>query len=162
MATRPPVCPPNQVPGLAFNRSALVEVGADGNYSTNPLVDLKDLIFGVRAFSHLSISLAESKSSLLSQTDIGDDFGYQSFILIKVTYPSDIPVTQKYLEWTYNGSTYYIGEIMVLSGRRTSSIDAKELGWNLSADDVYYNGGGIIFTNPHSTFRVKLEILVAR
>jgi hypothetical protein len=162
MATRPPVCPPTQVPGLAFNRTALVEVSSDGNYSPNPLVELKDFLMEVKSFSHLRISVAESKSYLLSQTDIGDDFGYESFVLIKVTYPDDVPTSKRYLEWEYNGANFYIGELMILSGKRTSSIDAKQLGWNISADDVFYKGGGIIFTNPHSTFKVKLEILVAR
>jgi hypothetical protein len=162
MATRPPVCPPVQVPGLAFNRTALVEVSSDGSYSPNPLVELKDFLMEVKSFSHLRISLGESKSYLLSQTDIGDDFGYESFVLIKVTYPSDTPETKRYLEWEYNDANFYIGELMILSGKRTSSVDAKQLGWNISADDVFYQGGGIIFTNPHSTIKVKLEILVAR
>jgi hypothetical protein len=162
MATRPPICPPNQVPGFAFNRSALVEVSADGKYGFNPVIDLKDFLFETKSFSHLKISLAETKSYLLSQTDIGDDRGYVDFIVIKVIYPSDVPASKKYLEWSYDGSNFFIGELMILSGRRTSSTNSKELGWNISSDDVFYGGGGITFTNPHSEIKVKIEILVAR
>ena len=72
------------------------------------------------------------------------------------------PQNQKYLTWTYEGKTYPIGELMILSGNPGGSIDSEEIGWNLSSQDLAYPGGGITITNPHAAMDVKLEIMVAR
>jgi hypothetical protein len=52
--------------------------------------------------------------------------------------------------------------MMVLTGNPLGSTDSEVTGWNLSEDDFLFAGGGITFTNPHSDFDVKLEILVAK
>jgi hypothetical protein len=121
---------------------------------------------------------------MLSQTDLTDNKGFVRWIAIKVKYPSPVspilynaelpvvpgvprptngtPQNQKYLTWTYEGKTYPIGELMILSGNPGGSIDSEEIGWNLSNQPLEYPGGGITITNPHAAMDVKLEIMVAR
>jgi hypothetical protein len=120
---------------------------------------------------------------LLSQTDIATE-GFVRWIAVKVQYPAPknpilfsaqtpiipglprptngTPQIQKYIHWTYEGKTYNLGELMVLSGNPLGSTDADVTGWNLSEYDLVYPGGGITFTNPHSDFDVKLQVLIAK
>jgi hypothetical protein len=88
--------------------------------------------------------------------------GYVSFIAIKAVFPSSTVESRKYLEWTYLGNTYYMGELMVLSGKRISATDSIYEGWLLSKPGVYSDLGGIVFTNPHTNIDIKLEILVCK
>jgi hypothetical protein len=132
----------------------------------------------------MRISLKSSTSVMISQNDLVDDKGFARWIAIKVKYPAPIspilynaalpvipglprptngtPENQKYLTWTYDGNTYPIGELMILSGNPAGSINSEEIGWNLSSQDLVYPGGGITITNPHDAIDVKLEIIVAR
>jgi hypothetical protein len=51
---------------------------------------------------------------------------------------------------------------MILTGSKLGTTDSEMTGWNLSEDYLPYRDGGITFTNPHTNFDVKLEILIAR
>jgi hypothetical protein len=181
MATRPIICPPSNFPGFVFYKDKFVL--EEGNTKT-PFFDLSSLLLGVSAYSRLKITLQSSTSVLLSQTDLVDNDGFVRWIAIKAVYPPPIspilynaevpvvpglprptngtPQNQKYLTWTYEGNTYPLGELMILSGNPAGSIDADAIGWNLSSQDIKYSGGGITITNPHDAMTVKLEIMVAR
>jgi len=180
MATRPIICPPN-LPGFIFYKDKFVL--EEGNTKTT-LFDLSSLLIGVSSYSRLKITLQPSTSVLLSQSDLVDNEGFVRWIAIKAVYPSPVspilynsevsfvpgyprptngtPQNQKYLTWTYEGNTYPLGELMVLSGNPAGSVDAESTGWNLSSQDIKYAGGGITITNPHDSMIVKLEIMVAR
>lgn len=181
MATRPIICPPSNYPGFIFFKDKFVL--EEGSVKTT-FFDLSKLLIGVTAYSRLKITLQPSTSVLLSQSDLVDSEGFVRWIAIKAVYPSPVspilynaevpfvpglprptngtPQNQKYLNWTYEGNTYPLGELMILSGTPAGSIDSDAIGWNLSNQDVVYSGGGITITNPHDSMVVKLEIMVAR
>jgi hypothetical protein len=181
MATRPIICPPVPASGFIFFKDKFV---LEEDYNMTTFFDFKNMIDVVSAYSRLRVSLDAGKSIKISQTDLADEYGYVKWIAVKVKYPTPIdpilygsqvpiipgvptptngtPQVQKYITWTYQGKTYNIGQLMVLSGPRVGSTDADQTGWNLSGDTFPYNNGGITFTNPHTDFSVKLEILVAR
>jgi hypothetical protein len=141
-------------------------------------------LVGVTSYARLKISLKANSSVLISQSDIVDEKGFARWIAVKVVYPgpvspilynSELPFipgyprptngtaqNQKYLTWTYEGRTYPLGELMILSGSPAGSVDAEEIGWNLSSQDIAFPGGGITITNPHDAINVKVEIIVAR
>ena len=148
---------------------------------------MKNFTAGVRGTKHENevkeCTLKRSRSVVLSQSDIGLD-GFVQWIAVKVKYPTPInpilygsqvpiipgvptptngtPQVQKYIYWTYQNNTYNLGDMMILSGFPEGSTDSDVTGWNLSTDPFLYQGGGITFTNPHSDFDVKLDILIAR
>ena len=161
MATQPVVCPTPEIPGFTFFKGNLVL--DDGTKSSPPIyLQLKDMIQEVQSFSKSSINLKSGKCFLLSQTDISDNLGYVSFIAIKATYPENTLQSKKYLIWEYEGNTYNMGTLMVLSGPRLSSNSSVYEGWFLSKPNQYSQNGGILICNPHTDINVKLEILVAR
>ena len=183
MASRPIICPPANIPGFVFFKDKFVL--EEGNTTAKvTFFNLADILLQVKAYSRIQISLKSNTSVMLSQTDLTDNKGFVRWIAIKVKYPSPVspilynaelpvvpgvprptngtPQNQKYLTWTYEGKTYPIGELMILSGNPGGSIDSEEIGWNLSSQVLAYPGGGITITNPHAAMDVKLEIMVAR
>ena len=163
MATQPIKCPYDLLEGFRFYKGNLVLDNGMTNNPPNYLL-MKDLKTGIDNFSRSRITLKPGACFLLSQTDIGNNQGYVSFIAVKAIYPSSTLESRKYINWTYQGNTNYMGELMVLSGQRISSSDSEFEGWNLSkpgtlASDSVGNGG-IVFHNPSTEITVKLEILV--
>jgi hypothetical protein len=160
MATRPVACPYDTPEGFRFYRDNLVLDNGMG--TPQKYLSMKDLLIGVDSFSKSRVSLNHGESFLLSQSDIGDDLGYVSFIAIKAKFPDTIVESKKYLTWVYKGQTMNMGELMVLSGAKQYSTDSTYDGWNLAKPNDYINNGGMIFTNPHVDFQIKLEILIGR
>lgn len=161
MATQPITCPYEQGEGFKFYRSNLVY--DTGNSMNLPIyMELGDLMQESVSFSKSKVNLKAEKCFLLSQSDIGDDLGYVSFIAVKALFPTSTVESKKYLQWTYLGNTYNMGELMVLSGPRISSTDSIYEGWLLSKPSIYSDLGGIVFCNPHSNIDIKLEILVCK
>jgi len=161
MATKPIICPYDEGTGFRFYRGSLVL--DEGNIMKLPIyLDMKDLLEETVSFSKSRVTLKAGKCFLLQQTDIGDDLGYVSFLGVKAVFPSTTVESRKYLEWTYLGNTYYMGELMVLSGKRISATDSIYEGWLLSKPGVYSDLGGIVFCNTHSDIDIKLEILVCK
>lgn len=180
MATRPIICPPYPLPGFIFFKDKFV---LEENNVKTTFFDLSSILAGVTSYSRLKISLKANTSVLISQSDIVDNKGFARWIAIKVVYPGPVspilynselpfipgyprptngtPQNQKYLTWTYEGKTYPLGELMILSGSPAGSVDAEEIGWNLSSQDIAFPGGGITITNPHDAINVKVEIMVA-
>jgi len=181
MATRPITCAAGNQDGFIFFRDKFI---LEEDNSKVTFFDFKDMLDEVVAYSRLKVTLKAGRNIKISQTDVGDENGYVKWIAVKVKYPepvnsliygSQVPIitgtptpsngiaqTNKYINWTYQGTTYNIGDLMVLSGSKVGSSDSELTGWNLSEDTLPYTDGGIIFTNPHSDIDVKLEILVAR
>ncbi len=161
MATKPIACPYDTPEGFRFYRDNLVL--DDGTKSSPPkYLSMKDIFIGFDSFSKSRVSLNAGESFLLSQSDIGDDLGYVSFIAIKAKFPADVVESKKYLTWVYKGQTMNMGELMVLSGSKQYATDSSYEGWNLSKPNEYLNNGGMIFNNPHTDFQIKLEILIGR
>lgn len=181
MATRPIICPPAVIPGFIFFKDKFVL--EEGSIKTT-FFDLSSILVDVKAYSRIKISLKANTSVMLSQTDLVNNEGFVKWIAIKVVYPGPVnpilydaelpvvpgyprptngtPQNQKYLTWTYEGNTYPLGELMILSGTPAGSIDSENIGWNLSNQPIAFPGGGITITNPHDAINVKLEIMVAR
>lgn len=162
MATQPINCPYDVTEGLRFYKEDLVL--DDGN-SMNPIkyLSLSDLSIPVNKFSRSRVTLSPGSRSLLSQSDIADENGYVSFIAVKAVYPSTVVESRKYINWTYQGNINNMGELMVLSGPKVSTINSEYLGWNLSKPGTVSGNigdGGISFYNPSTDITVKLEILV--
>ena len=161
MATQPVICPVPEVPGFTFSRGSLVL--DDGTKTTPPVyLDLKDMKEELVSFSKSRVILKADKCFLLSQTDIGNNQGYVSFIAVKAVYPDLTVESKKYINWTYLNNTNYMGELMVLTGPMLSSVSSTPEGWNLSKPNVVFNDGGMVFCNPSADFTVKLEILVCK
>ena len=161
MATRPIACPYDTPEGFRFYRENLV---LDDGTKTSPpkYLSMKDLFINVDSFSKSRVSLNPGESFLLSQSDIGDSDGYVSFIAIKAKFNPAVIESKKYITWKYKEQTMNMGELMVLSGTKQYSTDSGYDGWNLSKPNEYLSNGGMIFTNPHADFQVKLEILIGR
>lgn len=160
MATQPVQCPYDEGTGFRFHRGNLV---LDEGGSKLPIyLELSDMFQETPAFSKSRVFLKASKCFLLSQTNMGDNDGYVSFIAVKAVYPSSTVESRKYIEWTYLDKTYYMGELMVLSGKKISTTDSIEKGWLLSKPGIYSDLGGIVFCNPHTDIDIKLEILVCK
>ena len=160
MATKPITCPVEETGGFTFFRGNLV-LDTGKKFTPSVFLGLNDIKEDLNSFSTVRVNLKPNKSYLLSQTNIGDEFGYVSFIAVKATFPNLTVESKKYLNWTYKDSTNNMGGFMVLTGGRISSVSSIDQGWILSKPGVYSQNGGITFTNPHSDMDIKLEILVA-
>lgn len=161
MATKPITCPYLEGEGFKFYRSNLVF--DDGKSSNLPIyMELSDMLTETTAFSKSKVNLRAGKCFLLSQNDIGNQLGYVSFILVKAIFPSNIVESRKYLEWTYMGKTYPMGELLALSGMMLSATDSIYEGWLLAKPNEYSDLGGIVFCNTQSDIDIKLEILVCK
>lgn len=180
MATRPKICPPYPLPGFIFFRDKFV---LQEDYINTTFFDFSKMIDVVTAYSKSQITLGPNKSVFVTQGDIGDAQGFVRWIAVKVRYPqpinpilfganvpiipgvptptNGIPQTQKYINWTYLDKTNYIGELMILTGNSGGSTSTLTTGWNLGYENPLFPPGGITFTNPHSDFSVKLEMIVA-
>ena len=153
MATRPKLCPPDAAEGFLLDRSSLVLEEAD---RTSQMMDLSDFSLNLTSYAKTRYRLTPGSSFRLAQSDIGDSDGYVSFIAFNVTYPLGTTTVNKYLNWTYNGKTNPLGEIMILSGKRIDSEVMETVGWDLSYS------AGIVIENPSDTLTADIEILVAR
>lgn len=161
MATKPITCPGEGLEGFLFFHDNLVL--DSGNNSFPPIyMFLNDIGIDVESYSKNRVILPADQCFLLSQNDIGDYYGYVSFIAVKAVFPANTVQSKKYLEWTYKGQTYYMGELMILSGSRKYTTDSTFEGWNLAKPSEVYTDGGILFCNPHTDIDIKIEILVAR
>lgn len=159
MATQPIICPYVVDEGFRFYRGNLV---LDNGQTNNPPIYLpmSDLELVVNTFSRNRAILRESSCFLLSQSDIANVEGYVDFIAIKAIFPAGIVESKKYVTWEYQGTTNYMGELMILSGKMLSSTDSTYEGWNLAKPGTTFNNGGITFCNPHADMQVRLEILI--
>jgi len=161
MATKPITCPYEVLEGFRFYRGNLV---LDTGETNNPqqYLSMSDLSLEVQNFSRNRAILNESSCYLLSQPDVTDEYGFVSYIAVKAIFPNTVVESKKYLNWTYQGKDYYMGELMILSGKRTSTTDAGHEGWNLSKPGTTQQEGGITFCNPHTDIKIRLEILIGR
>ena len=159
MATQPIICPYVVDEGFRFYRGNLV---LDNGQTNNPPIYLpmSDIDLTVNTFARSRAILRESSCFLLTQSDITNPEGYVDFIAIKAIFPDNIVESKKYITWTYQGTTNYMGELMILSGKMISSTDSTYEGWNLSKPGMVFNNGGITFCNPHTDIQIRLEILI--
>jgi hypothetical protein len=162
MATRPVNCTAVQnLEGFRFDRTNLV---LDQGTRLNPekIIGLDDINLEVKSFSKFTVNIRPGGFAMISQGDIADDSGYVTFLALKAIYPPNILEKDKYIFWTYRDETLNMGELLILSGPNLTTVDSEEMGWNLVKPGPVYQDGGIILHNPHSTIRVKIEVLVCR
>jgi len=151
MATEPIFCPPDDGDGFIFDGTDLIKESP-----TSQIFDLSLFNMEISSYAKTKYKLGPGKSLLLAQSDVGDADGYVRFIAFTVKYPEGTTTVEKYLNWTYEGNTNPIGELMILSGDRIDSDSNPTVGWDLSYDS------GIVIENPHSELIVEIEILIAR
>lgn len=179
MATRPKLCANQDLPGITFNKDSVIASEADG---ISKLFDLSSVKFTASAFSKSKITLKPEQSARISQSDITDTNGYVKLVVIKVQYPEPVstpsgptipgiiqptsgtPQIKKYITWEYEGNVFYVGELMILTGKSLGSTNSEASGWNMTDQNLPYNyiPGGIILTNPHTNITVKIEVLLGR
>jgi len=122
------------------------------------------------------VTIQKSGAYTLTAPEVGQEQGEVQLIAVKVKYDKDHPLDDQFLFWEYKGSVYPLGKLMVLTGVTKSS--EPWYGWDLS----YYsnnppnpdfspqpfppiaspdlNFGGILFSNPSTTYDVDLEIMI--
>lgn len=155
---RPIICPPSLSNGFLFDRAELV-LSEDGDIID--MMDLSDLFQNVSSFSKIRRKIRPLETFAIDQSDVGDDLGFVSNIVISIKYPKETKIQNRYAYWYYMGVKYHIGELMVLTGERVDLIGGS-LGWTLTPGDVFYETGGIVIENPHASSIINVDILIAR
>lgn len=122
---------------------------------------LCDVGLSVDDFSSFSTCLEPGLSLLLNPEGIDID-GEVKLIIIKVSYPSTLDPTQKFINFINQGMTLPIGDIMILSGNPTA--DSPGRGWDLSPDGTdisspYFEQGGMLLYNPQSV-RINIQVIL--
>jgi hypothetical protein len=161
MATPPLVCSSgsyNQFQGIVMDRCEIKMLEGTTVKSTFSLCD-----FGITLddFSSFSTCLEPGLSLLLNPEGI-DMNGEVKLIIIRVTYPSSLDPSLRYINFTHQGKVLPIGDIMILSGN--PAVDAPGRGWDLSPDGTdisspYFEQGGMILYNPH-TARINIQVIL--
>lgn len=111
----------------------------------------------VEQFQYGEFDLAASGSVMLDPGNISNANGEVTGIIVVVEYPSTdasnatITEPDKYVHYSYHtGPDLNIGKMLFLSGANTAGA-----GWNLLGSP-----GGMVITNPHTNFDVKLKVLL--
>ena len=81
--------------------------------------------------------------------------------MIKVTYPTSLPLASRFINLIYNGNQLPIGNLMILTGNSNYVLG----GWDLDPNGTdiqspYFQQGGMLLYNPHSV-KVNVEVIIA-
>jgi len=118
---------------------------------------IKNFFLPVDQYQYGEFDLTANGSVMLDPGNVSNANGEVTGIIIFVEYPatdtSDANITEndKYIHYSYhNGQILNLGKLLVLSGTGTSGS-----GWNLLGSP-----GGMLISNPHANFDVKLKVLL--
>lgn len=161
MATPPLVCSSgsyNTFQGIVMDRCEIKMLEETTVKSTFSLCDLG---IALDDFSSFSTCLEPGLSLLLNPEDI-DMNGEVKLIIIKVTYPSSLDQSLRYINFTHQGKVLPIGDIMILTGN--PAVDAPGRGWDLSPNGTditspYFDQGGMTLYNPHAV-RINIQVIL--
>lgn len=159
MATAPLVCNTIEFEGVIFQRCNLQVV-----QGTTVLRELSfcDTDIVINNFSTFSGCVYGNSSLLLNSEGLGE----LSFIMIKASYPSTLPVASRFINIIYNGAYLPMSNLTILTGNPSSaSPQMLNRGWDLdpNGSDIespYFSNGGMLLYNPHSV-RVNVEVILA-
>jgi hypothetical protein len=159
MATPPLVC--NTIPfeGAIFQRCNLQVINGTTVIREISFCDT-DII--LNNFSSFSGCVYGNSTLLLNSEDLGE----LSFIMIKATYPTTLPVSSRFINIIYNGAYLPMANLTILTGNPNDySPYLPGRGWDLdpNGSDIespYFSQGGMLIYNPHSV-RVNVEVILA-
>jgi hypothetical protein len=148
----------NQLAGLSELKSLKLEnYGFSIIQGANTLFSmlLKNFFLPVNNYQYGEFSINAGSSVMVDPGNVSNENGEVTGIIIAVEYPlTDVSATaltesQKYIKYTYHtGPELNIGKLMVSTG-------TDDAGWNLLGSP-----GGMLLTNPHSNFDVKVKVLI--
>jgi hypothetical protein len=123
-----------------------------------------------------NVIIKPNSNYTLTAPEIGQDQGEVQLIAVKAKYNTSLEVEDRWINWEYKGATYPMNSLMILTGRTQAGTPWQ--GWDLS----YYSNnppspsfspqifppisspdptmGGIMFSNPNTTYEVQLEIFI--
>lgn len=154
MATAPLICNTIEFEGSIFQRCNLQIVKGTTVLREIGLCDT-DII--LNNFTSFNGCVYGNSTLLLSSEGLNS----VDFIMIKVSYPSTLPVASRFINMIYGGNYLPISTLMVLTGNGNYIFG----GWDLDPDgsDIespYFEQGGMLLYNPHSV-KVNVEVIIA-
>lgn len=159
MATAPQICNAIEFEGVIFQRCNLQVVQGTTVIRELSLCDT-DII--INNFSSFSGCIYGNSSLLLNSEGLGE----LSFIMIKATYPSTLPVASRFINIIYDGAYLPMSNLTILTGNPSDySPYIPNRGWDLdpNGSDIespYFSNGGMLLYNPHSV-RVNVDVILA-
>jgi hypothetical protein len=159
MATPPLICDPIQFEGAIFQRCNLQVVSGT---TVIKEISLCDTDITVNNFSSFKGCVYPNSTLVLSS----DGLGEIAFIMIKASYPSNLPVVSRFINIIYKGNYLPMGNLTILTGNPSDiSPYLHNRAWDLdpNGSDIespYFSQGGMLLYNPHNV-RVNVEVLIA-
>jgi hypothetical protein len=87
-------------------------------------IPLNDFFIPITSSVVTDFSIAENSSITLGYCNIENASGQVNAIFLFVNYDSNVPDADKYIEWSWDESTWYpIGKILALSSAENSMLD---------------------------------------
>ena len=153
MATPPIVCNAIEFEGVIFQRCNLQVVRGTTVLREISLCDTDIVLSNYSAFS----GCVYGNSSMLLNYDGIEN---ADLIIIKATYPSTLPVSNRFINILYNGSYLPMSNLTILTGNSNYIFG----GWDLNPNGTqiqspYFDQGGMLLYNPHNV-RVNIEVII--
>lgn len=158
MATPPLVCDTIQFEGAIFQRCNLQVIKGTTVAREISLCDTNIILNNYSSFS----GCVYGNSSLILNSD---GIGELSFIMIKASYPSPLPISNRFINIIYKGSYLPMSNLTILTGNPSDiSPYMNNRGWDLdpNGSDIespFFNEGGMVLYNPHS-IRVNVDVIL--
>ena len=153
MATAPLICNTIEFDGSIFQRCNLQIVKGTTVLREIVLCDT-DII--LNNFTSFNGCVYGNSSLLLSSEGLNS----VDFVMIKVTYPSTLPVASRFINMIYAGNYLPIASLMVLTGNGNYIFGGWDLDPNGSdIESPYFEQGGMLLYNPHSV-KVNVEVIL--
>lgn len=110
----------------------------------NQQIPLNDFFIPITSSVVSEFTLSESDSIALGYCNIENASGQVNAIFLFASYDSEVPDADKYIEWSWDQSTWYpLGKILVLSGADNNMLDQ------------------IYLRNPSTSYPVNISVMIA-
>lgn len=158
MATPPLICDPIEFQGSLFQRCNLQVVNGNTVIREISFCDVNIQLETVYSFN----GCVYPGSSLLITAE---EMPLVSFILIRASYPSVLPVASRFISVIYNGNYLPMSDLTILTGNIDTGSPGDPLAsWDLdpNGSDIespYFSQGGMILYNPHNV-KVNVKVIL--